>query len=266
MTSSPNPEFEIELDVPIPGRILPEDQWVRTAIKKMPPPGPLDWQAIFGRDAPRVVDIGCGNGRFTLGSAVSRPDFDHIAMDILPLVIRYATRRGNQRGLSNTRWAVIGGFEFLENYAADRSLDEIHVYHPQPYFDDEARDRRLISPKFLLLTWQRLKENGVLYFQTDNPAYWFYFMEVAIHFFDLTIRDQPWESTPEGRTRREIQARQMGLPIFRAEARPKLDKQLTDLEAIVPTLSLPEFRATDHASKKQKYHKRRKPIFRGRRK
>ena len=62
--------------------------------------GPLDLSALFGRSAPLVVDLGCGNGRFLLGSAVWRPALDHLGIDILPVVIRYATRRANQRGLT----------------------------------------------------------------------------------------------------------------------------------------------------------------------
>ncbi len=84
--------IEYELGVAIPGRILHQAQWVRTAIKRLPPSGTLDWQAIFGRTAPVVLDLGCGNGRFTLLSAVNRPEFDHFSIDILPVVIRYATR------------------------------------------------------------------------------------------------------------------------------------------------------------------------------
>ena len=63
----PEPDdIEMEFGVPIPGRILPEAQWVRTGIKRLPLDGPLDWPAIFGRRAPVVLDLGCGNGRFTL--------------------------------------------------------------------------------------------------------------------------------------------------------------------------------------------------------
>ncbi len=91
--------IEYELGVPIPGRILPRAEWARTAIKRLPESGPLDWAAIFGRSAPIVLDLGCGNGRYTISSALSRPDHDHFAVDILPVVIRYATRRANQRGL-----------------------------------------------------------------------------------------------------------------------------------------------------------------------
>src|SRR3954463_16702157 len=77
--------IETEFGVPIPGQILPEDRWARTAIKRLPPPGPLDWSAIFGRAAPVVLELGCGNGRFTLLSALARSEMDHVAIDMLPV-------------------------------------------------------------------------------------------------------------------------------------------------------------------------------------
>ena len=141
--------IETEFGVPIPGEILPAERWTRTALKKLPPTGPLDLVTLFGRPAPLVLDIGCGNGRFTLGSALARPEFDHLASDILPVVIRYATRRANQRGLSNVRFAVIGGRELLREYIAPRSVAEIHVYHPQPYYERREHRFRLVTPDFL---------------------------------------------------------------------------------------------------------------------
>src|SRR5947208_9062859 len=67
--------IEREFGVPIAGEILDPSLWTQTALKKLPP-GRLDWQALFGRQAPVVLDLGCGNGRFLLGSAVWRPDHD----------------------------------------------------------------------------------------------------------------------------------------------------------------------------------------------
>src|SRR5262249_16160274 len=98
-------QIEREFGVPIAGEILEPELWTRTAVKHLPSEGKLDWQALFGRRAPVVLDLGCGNGRFLLGSAVWRHDSDHLGIDILPVVIRYATRRANQRGLTNIRWA-----------------------------------------------------------------------------------------------------------------------------------------------------------------
>ena len=98
-----------------------------------------------------MLDLGCGNGRYLIGSAVWRPQYDHLGVDILPLVIRYATRRANQRGLANIRFAVIGGRELLADYIAPASVAEIHCYHPQPYYDPAEVHKRLITPEFLLL-------------------------------------------------------------------------------------------------------------------
>ena len=108
--------IEREFGVPIAGEILRPAQWAQTALKKLPE-GYLNWPELFGRQTPIVLDLGCGNGRFLIGSAVWRPTHDHLGLDILPLVIRYATRRGNQRGLTNLRFAVRGALEFLQQHA-----------------------------------------------------------------------------------------------------------------------------------------------------
>src|SRR3954452_10200809 len=166
--------IEEEFGVPIPGEILPETQWARTAIKRLPPPGPLNFGAIFGRVAPVVLELGCGNGRFTLASALARPDVDHLASDILPVVIRYATRRANQRGLHNVRFAVKDAQTFLASYVAPSSAAEIHLYHPQPYHDHLKARQRVITPRFLADVHQALAPGGMFVVQTDNPDYWDY--------------------------------------------------------------------------------------------
>src|SRR5260221_192736 len=152
--------IEKEFGVPIPGEILEPAQWAKTALKKVPE-GILDFVALFGRQAPLVLDLGCGNGRFSIASALTRPDYDHLATDILPMVIRYATRRGNQRGLSNVRFAVIGGRELLAEHISPGSVAEIHCYHPQPYYERSQVHRRLITPAFISLVRRALIPGGL---------------------------------------------------------------------------------------------------------
>ena len=211
-------EIEREFGVPIPGRILPPEQWAKTALKKLPP-GVWDWQALFGRSTPIVIDIGCGNGRSTLGSAVARPEYDHLGIDILPVVIRYATRRGNQRGLSNLRFAVIGGRELLAEHVPAGSVAELHIYHPQPYYEAGERGKRLLTPEFLARAWTVLRPGGLLVLQTDNKPYWKYLLAAVRRHFEPAVRPGPWPDAPRGRTRREIQARRKGLAVWRMEAR-----------------------------------------------
>jgi tRNA (guanine-N7-)-methyltransferase len=227
----------------IPGQVLPPEQWAKTAIKRLPPPGFLDWRAIFGRDAPVVLDLGCGNGRFSISSAVARPQVDHIGIEILPVVIRYATRRANQRGLSNVRLAVIGAYEFLAQYVAPASIAEIHLYHPQPYRDDQKTHRRLLTAEFFGLVHRSLAADGFMVLQTDNKAYWQYIRRVAPLLFDFEELSGRWPDAPQGRTRREIYGRRHGMTIFRGQGRPLADLTAEAIEQIVQAAPRPNFSA-----------------------
>jgi tRNA (guanine-N7-)-methyltransferase len=229
-------QIEREFGVPIAGEILDPARWTQTALKRLPETGPLDWQQLFGRSAPIVLDLGCGNGRYLIGSAVWRPDHDHVGVDILPAVLRYATRRGNQRGLGNLRFAAIDAQRFLQNYVAPHSVREIHIYHPQPFHDPREASRRLIEPGFLARAHGVLEPSGSLWLQTDNAAYWKYMLEMVPSFFEFSEQPGPWPDAPKGRTRREILALRRGLPVFRGwgKVRPLSEEQMARLVADLP--------------------------------
>jgi tRNA (guanine-N7-)-methyltransferase len=236
-------EIETEFGVPIPGSILPEPQWAKTGVKRMPDPGPLDWQAVFGREAPVVVDLGCGNGRFTIGSALARPGWNHFAIDVLPMVIRYATRRANQRGLHHVRFAVKDAKTFLASYIGDASVAEVHLYHPQPYHDPRQAHRRLLTPRLVADVHRVLRPSGLFVVQTDNPDYWKYMVRIIPHFFVLRDQEGPWPDAPEGRTRREIMARQRGLLIFRGLGTRRDDLDRAAALSLAESLPEPRFRS-----------------------
>lgn len=239
----PRRQIEREFGVPVPGEILPADEWTNTAVKKLPPAGPLDFAELFGRSAPIMLDIGCGNARSTLASAVWRHDIDHFSTDVLPVVIRYATRRANQRGLKNVRFAVIGGRELLADYVAPHSIAEIHVYHPQPFYDAKLVHKRLITPEFLALAHRSLAPGGLFVLQTDNPGYWKYMQQVVPLFFEFTEQPGKWPDSPKGRTRREIIALRQGLPVFRGTGKPRTDIAADEVLKLAETLPPPTFDA-----------------------
>ncbi len=232
-----NADIEREFGVPFPGRILDSSKWSKTALKEMPAEGRLNWRELFGRDAPVVLDLGCGNGRSTIGSAITRLDHDHLGVDVLPVVIRYARKRGNQRGLTNLRFAVLGANELLERYVEPQSVAEIHCYHPQPYYDPAQVHRRLITPAFLALVHRCLSPGGVFVIQTDNPGYWKYMQQVIPVFFDFHERIGRWADSPKGRTRREIIALKRKLPVFRGHGTAK--RALSEEEALRLAEALP---------------------------
>jgi len=233
---------EMEFGVPIPGEILPEDRWAKTALKRMPLPPPLNWEAIFGRKAPVVVELGCGNARYTLLSALTRPDHNHFASDLLPMAIRYATRRANQRGLSNARLAVCDAETVVGRFLAPESVAEIHLYHPQPYHDPRQMLRRLVTPRFVANVFKALQPGGTFVVQTDNPDYWGYMTKLLPTMFDFQERAEPWPDAPEGRSRREILARSRGLTIYRGLAVPRTDVTPEIANDLAGMLPMPTFR------------------------
>jgi tRNA (guanine-N7-)-methyltransferase len=234
--------IEREFGVPIPGEILAPERWTKTALKKLPAEGPLDVAALFGRHAPLVVDLGCGNGRFLIGSALRRPDYDHIGIDILPMVLRYATRRGNQRGLGNLRFAAIDAQRFVATYLAPGSVREVHCYHPQPHHHPQDHAKRLLTPHFLAQVHRVLEPGASFFVQTDNAPYWKYLTEILPKFFDFHEQPGPWPDTPRGRTRREILARRRRYPVYRGWGTRK-DMSDEDATRLAATLPAPTFNA-----------------------
>lgn len=239
----PPRKIEREFGVPFPGAIVDPAKWTKTALMGMPENGRLNWAELFGRVAPVVLDIGCGNGRSTLGSAVTRRTHDHLGIDILPVVIRYARKRGNQRGLTNVRFAVLGGHELVERYVEPGSVAEIHCYHPQPFYDPALIHRRLITPTFLAAVHRCLVPGGLFIVQTDNPGYWKYIREVTPVFFDFHERIGRWADAPKGRTRREIVAMKKGLPVFRGHGTAKVGLSEEEAIRLAETLPPPTFDA-----------------------
>lgn len=231
---------ESEYGVPFPGRVLPHLRWTRTGFRD--DGGPFDAGRIFGRTAPLVVDLGCGNGRYLISSALARPDRDHWGVDLVQRVIDYAAHRANKRGISNARFVVGDARAWLFERLGAGSADEIHIYHPQPYYVPAEAPQRLLTPAFLERARQVLRPGGILVLQTDNKAYWEYLLEAVRRHFDPEPVRGAWPDAPQGRTRREIIARKQGLAIWRLVAR----RREVPLEGKTPRLDFdadrPRFR------------------------
>lgn len=179
----------------------------------------FDWERVFGRVAPRVIDVGCGTGQFVIESAAARPDRDHLGIESIGPLVEAASREAARRGLPNARFMAGDAAEWLATRLAPASIDEIHVYHPQPYVDPGQVPLELLTPKFFERAWMLLRAGGILVLQTDNAKYGRHLLELLRRHFDPQIQPGPWPDAPLGRTRREIVARGKKLPVLRVVAR-----------------------------------------------
>jgi tRNA (guanine-N7-)-methyltransferase len=228
--------------VPFPGVVLPRERWSRTRVPLGAPGRVFDWRAAFGRDARRAVDLGCGNGRWVIASAIARPDVDHLGVELVPQAVRFASLRAGQRGLANAKFAWGDATDFVVERCAPGSLDEAHLYHPQPYYEASQRARRQLGPAVLGAIHRALVPGGTFVFQTDNEAFARYARRVASSLFAWRELDGPWPDAPAGRTLREITARKQGLAVVRVEAR-RLDLDEAEVERRVAAMPAPDFDA-----------------------
>lgn len=132
---------------------------------------PADWDAVFGRPAPRVVEIGFGMGDATAAIAAGRPDTDFIGVEVHPPGVGALLRRIGENGLANIRIVQHDAVEVLEHMVAPASLAGVHVFFPDPWHKKRHHKRRLIQPPFVRLLASRLAPGGTLHCATDWQPY-----------------------------------------------------------------------------------------------
>ena len=132
---------------------------------------PADWSARFGRQAPRVLEIGFGMGQATAQIAAARPDLDFIGVEVHQPGVGALLREIGERQLGNLRLVQHDAVEVLTHMLAPDSLAGVHIYFPDPWHKKRHHKRRLIQPGFVALLASRLAPGGYLHCATDWQDY-----------------------------------------------------------------------------------------------
>jgi tRNA (guanine-N7-)-methyltransferase len=138
----------------------------------------LDLDALFGRRAPRVVEIGFGNGENLAALATAHPERDYLGIEVHRAGVGRLMLAAESAQLTNVRIACHDAVEVLEHQLPRESLDEILVLFPDPWHKKRHHKRRLIQPPFVALAVSRLKIGGVLRLATDWEPYAVQMLEV----------------------------------------------------------------------------------------
>ncbi len=135
------------------------------------PSGKLDLGAIFGREAPRCLEIGFGAGEVIGCLAETRPDHDHLGIEVHRSGVGRLLLRAAEAGLRNLRVICDDAVEVLEQRICDGSFDEILIFFPDPWHKKRHQKRRLIDAQFAALLASKLRCNGTLRLATDWQDY-----------------------------------------------------------------------------------------------
>jgi tRNA (guanine-N7-)-methyltransferase len=141
-------------------------------------PAALDFDAVFGRHAPRILEIGCGMGETTATIAAEHPQNDYLGIEVHTPGVGSLLKEIAARGLSNLRVIQHDAVEVVRDMIAPESLAGIHIFFPDPWPKKRQQKRRLIQPEFVGLLTSRLMPNGYLHCATDWEDYASQMLEV----------------------------------------------------------------------------------------
>lgn len=132
---------------------------------------PLDLNAVFGREAPKILEIGFGMGETTAAIAAANPDKDYLGIEVHTPGVGSLLKLIEEQGLSNVRVIQHDAVEVLERMIPPGSLDGVQIFFPDPWPKKRHHKRRLIQPPLVALLSSRLKPGGLLHVATDWQDY-----------------------------------------------------------------------------------------------
>lgn len=134
-------------------------------------PGTLDLDVIFGRAAPRILEIGFGMGEGLAEIAAVHPENDYLGVEVHTPGVGALLKQIGERGLTNVRVIQHDAVEVLTGMLAPDSLDGVHVFFPDPWHKKRHHKRRLIQPALVQLLASRIRPGGYIHLATDWQEY-----------------------------------------------------------------------------------------------
>lgn len=134
-------------------------------------PQVVDLDAVFGRTAPHVLEIGFGMGEGLAETAAAHPDTDFLGVEVHTPGVGALLKQIGERELANVRVIQHDAVEVLERMIAPGSLAGARVFFPDPWHKKRHHKRRLIQPPLVALLASRLAPGGFIHLATDWQDY-----------------------------------------------------------------------------------------------
>ena len=132
---------------------------------------PLDLDAVFGRRAPRILEIGFGMGETSATIAETNPQNDYIGVEVHTPGVGSLCKLIAEKNLGNQRIIQHDAVEVLRDMIEPESLDGVHIFFPDPWPKARHHKRRLIQPPLVATLASRLKSGAYIHCATDWENY-----------------------------------------------------------------------------------------------
>ncbi len=179
------------------------------------------WRETFPGYESLYVELGCGKGTFTSGTAAAIPTTFLVAVEKVPDAMIMAMEKAVAAELGNVRFIDMDAAKINEIFA-DGELDRIYINFCDPWPSSRHAKRRLTAPGFLELYKKALKPGGEIHFKTDNNPLFQYSLEQfeACGYALSEVTENLHENGPKGiMTDYEAKFHAEGMPICRCVAK-----------------------------------------------
>ena len=184
----------------------------------------FDIEEIFGREAPLVMEIGCGKGQFVCEYAKRNPDKNIIAIECVPTVLVEACEKVKEEKIENIRFLEMKA-EYLPLFMKNKTVCEIYLNFSTPYPKSRHESHRLTSKLFLDIYKNLLCDDGFIAQKTDSQCFFEYSLEsfsqngFVLSEISLDLHKSDFEDNIV--TEYEQKFINQGLPIYRVVAKLK---------------------------------------------
>ena len=132
---------------------------------------PVDLDAVFGRSAPKIFEIGCGMGETSYAIAAANPQNDYLGLEVHTPGVGSLCKLVAEGGISNQRICQHDAVEVLRDMIAPETLSGVHIFFPDPWPKARHHKRRLIQPPLVATLVSKLKPGGYIHCATDWENY-----------------------------------------------------------------------------------------------
>lgn len=131
----------------------------------------IDFDAVFERRAPVILEIGFGNGDALIAEAVAHPENNYIGIEVHRPGVGNLLRKLESSELKNVRVMLADAKEVLIAQIPEVALSGVRLFFPDPWPKQRHRKRRIVNPETLALMARALAPGGELRLATDDADY-----------------------------------------------------------------------------------------------
>ena len=132
---------------------------------------PLDLDAVFGRSAPKIFEIGCGMGETSFAISAANPQNDYLGLEVHTPGVGSLCKLVAEGGITNQRICQHDAVEVLRDMIGPETLSGVHIFFPDPWPKARHHKRRLIQPPLVATLVSKLKPVGYIHCATDWENY-----------------------------------------------------------------------------------------------